>query len=148
LNMLEALVQQPDAANMLRSDIRLLAFTAFAEMPVSYTQFTRVMPSSSQNEKYLRDAAIGRLPKVRSGEPSPYLLSSFEGGAEIQHVPYRGRVQILGDDLRFDRIGKIRQTAALLGRSARATEEAEVYDVITTSANYTRNKTTNDNDVM
>lgn len=148
LGLLEALVQQPDAANMLRSDMKFLAFTAFAEMPVTYPEFTRTVPSSNEIEYYLRDAAMGRIPRVRSGEASPYLLSSFEGSAAIRNFAYRGRVKVLGDDIRFDRIGKIRQTAELLGRSARVTEEAEVYDVITTPANYTRSNTTGDNDVQ
>lgn len=148
LSLLEALVQQPDAANMLRDDIRFMAITAFAEMPITYPAFTRTMPSSNEIEYYLRDSAMGRIPRVRSGEASPYLLSSFEGSAAIRNFAYRGRVKVLGDDIRFDRIGKIMQTAALLGRSGRVTEEAEVYDVITTTANYTRAATSGDNDIQ
>lgn len=148
LKLMEALVQQPDAANMLRSDIRFMAFTAFAEMPVTYTQFTKTVPSDNEVEAYLRDAALGRIPRVRSGEASPYLLSSFEGEAKIENFAYRGRVKVLGNDIRFDKIGKIRQTAELMGRSARVTEEAEVYDVVTTSSNYTRSNTSGDNDVQ
>lgn len=147
MTLKEALVQQPDASNMLRSDFRFLAFSRYAAMPVTYPQFTREQPSSKPEEYYLRDAAVGRLPRVRSGEPAPRLLSSFEGSAVIQNFKYDGIVSILGDDILYDRIGKIRQTAEMLGRSARATEEAECYNVITTAANYTRNSTTGDNDV-
>ncbi len=148
LPLLEALVQQPDAANMLRSDIRFMAFTSYAEMPITYSQFVTVMASNKPEEYYLRDSGMGRIPQVKSGDASPYLLSSFEGSAVIRNQMYRARVKILGDDIRFDRIGKIGQTAALMGRSARVTEEAEVYSVITTTANYTRTATANDNDIQ
>lgn len=148
LPLVEALVQQPDAANMLRDDVRFMAFTGYAEQPITYPQFTTAMPSNKPEEYYLRDSAIGRIPRVKSGEASPYLLSSFEGSAKISNFAYRARVKILGDDIRFDRLGKIRQTSALLGRSARITEEAEVYDVITTTANYTRSATAGDNDIQ
>lgn len=147
LKLAEALVQQPDAGNMLRQDFKFLAFTAFRDMPRTIDGFIMRETSSKPEEYYLRDAGMGLIPRTRSGMEAPALLSSFEGSAVVQNFRYSGKVSVLGDDIRFDRIGKIRQTATLLGRSSAATEEAEVYKVLTDSNNYTRNSTTNDNDL-
>lgn len=147
LPLAEALVQQPDASNMLRQDFRYVAFTAFSEMPTTYGQFCDVMSSSKPEEYYLRDAAMGVIPRSRSGEQAVRLLSSFEGSAVVQNFRYAGIVSVLGDDILFDRIGKITQTAQMLGRSARMTEETEVYRIVTTTANYTRTAAAGDNDI-
>lgn len=147
LKLAEALVQQPDAANMLRQDFKFLAFTAFSQMPRTIDGFVKRETSNKPEEYYLRDAGMGLIPRTRSGAAAPRLLSSFEGSAVIQNFRYSGAVEVLGDDIMFDRIGKIRQTAAFLGRSGAATEEAEVYKVLTTAGNYTRNSTTGDNDI-
>jgi len=48
---------------------------------------------------------------------------------------------------RFDQVGKVRQIAQQVGRSFRMGEEFQVYNVLTTATNYTRNSTTGDNDV-
>jgi hypothetical protein len=146
-SLAEALVQQPDASNLLRQDFKFLAFTAFSQMPRTIDAFVTRETSTKPEEYYLRDAGMGLIPRTRSGMEAPRLLSSFEGSAVIQNFRYSGAVEVTGDDIRFDRIGKIRQTAALLGRSAAATEESEVYNYITTTTNFTRNSTTGDNDV-
>lgn len=143
----EAFVASPDAANMLRDGIRYLAFAAYQGTPVTWDQFTRVMTSSREQEEYLRDATLGTLPRVPSGSEVPSLQSGFEGGVIIKNFRYAGQVEVKGDDIRYDRLGKIAQIAPELGRAARATEEKQVYIDITTTANYTRNSTTGDNDV-
>src|SRR5690554_4510538 len=38
--LLEAMLTNPDAANILRQDIRMVAFTAFNQMPRSFAPFT------------------------------------------------------------------------------------------------------------
>lgn len=146
-NLLEAFVNTPDAASLLRDGIRYLAFTAFNEMPRSFGSFTSVFPSNRQHEEYLRDAGIGTLPRVQSGDEAPMLLSGFDGGVKIENYRYAGMIEVTQDDIRFDRIGKLRQVAPELGRAARMTEEAAVYAAITTTGNFSRNSTTGDNDV-
>jgi hypothetical protein len=143
----EALLTNPDAANILRQDIRKLAFDAFNANPRTFGGFTEIMPSNMPEEEYLRDAAIGVIPRAPSGSPAPEMKSDFEGGIEVPNNLYRFIVKILGDWIRFDKIGKIRQVAQEMGLSGRMTEEYEVYSVITTAGNFTRNSTTNDNDV-
>lgn len=147
LTLREALIQQPDAGNLLRDGIRAIAFAEYQTMPVTYPLFTRVESSSKKEETFLRDGMIGRIPRVRSGEPAPKLTRRFDGGVTIVNHKYDALAEVLGDDIRFDRLGVIRQTAELMGRSGRITEEAEVYGVITDTANYTRTKTGGDNDI-
>lgn len=147
LTIKEALLTQPDAAEILRTGIRFLAFDRFRRMPPSYGGIIMAEPSSKPEEEYLRDASIGRLPKAPSGTPAPELGSSFEGGVKIPNDLYRGIFRILGDWIKFDQIGKIRQTANAAGRALAMTREFAVYSALTTAGNYARNSTTNDNDV-
>jgi len=145
--LLEAMLTNPDAANILRQDIRMVAFTAFNQMPRSFAPFTDFVNSNNPEESYLRDAAIGVLRKAPSGTPAPRVQTGFEGDANIVNNLYRAIVEILGDWIRFDKIGKIRQVSQEMGLAGRFTEEAVGYQYITNTANYTRNSTTNDNDV-
>lgn len=143
----EAFVQTPDAGNMLRDAIRYLAFSRYAELPAGWEAFTMSETSARPQEEYLRDAAIGVIPKYKSGEPTQIVKSSFEGGVIIKNDQYRALVEIAMDEMRFDRIGKIRQIAQELGRAGRMTEAKAAFDVLTTTGNYNRAATTNDNDV-
>jgi hypothetical protein len=147
ITLREAFLSNPDAANILRNDIKYIAFTTFAQMQRSFEGFVRFENSSRPQEEYLRDAAIGALPIVPSGTVAQELQSNFEGGTIVANNRYAGIVSVLGDWVRFDQIGKIRQVAEELGRSGRLTEENAVYSVITTTGNFSRNSTTNDNDV-
>lgn len=147
IGLKEAFLTYPDAANILRTDVRYLAFSKFKEMPRTFEAFTSFTNSNKPQEEYLRDAAIGVIPKAPSGTEAPTLVSNFEGGTIIVNNFHRGRVPILGDWIRFDQIGKIRQLAIELGRAGRQTEEDEVYKYISTAANYNRNSTTNDNNI-
>lgn len=145
--MIEAMLTNPDAANILRQDIRMVAFTALNAMQSSYTGFTDVIPSDKPEEQYLRDAAIGVLQPAPSGTEAHRSKTGFEGGTRIPNVLYRHIVEILGDWIRFDQIGKIRQVSAEMGLAGAMTNEATVYGSIRNTANYTRNSTTKDNDI-
>lgn len=146
LSLAEAWVLSPDAANLLRDGVRYLAFSGYQEMNAEWEQLARIESSNRPQEEYLLDASVGTLPKVRSGENVPEVLSSFDRGIIIKNDMYAGIVSITGDDIRFDRLGKIRQIAPTLGRAARQTEAEAVYSVITTTGNYTRTATAGDND--
>lgn len=147
VRMIEAMLTNPDAANILRQDIRMVAFTALNMMPRSFAGFTDFISSDLPEESYLRDAAIGVIPPAPSGQPAPRVATGFEGDSNIVNVLRRAIVEILGDWIRFDKIGKIRQVSQEMGLAGRLTEEAVVYQYITNTGNYTRNSTTNDNDI-
>lgn len=147
VDLLEAFVASPDAATLLRDGVRFLSMLAYAELPSTFAPFTTMQGSDRQQEEWLRDSIMGTLPRVKSGDETPMLRSGLEGGALIKNYSYAGLVEVTGDDIRFDRLGKIRQAAPELGRSGRMTEEVAVYTDITTTANFSRNSTTKDNDV-
>lgn len=147
MSLREAFMTNPDAANMLRSDIRFLAFERYAAMQRTFEPFTWMQNSNKPEEEYLRDSTFGVLPKVPSGTVAPELVADFEGGVKIANHRYGGIASVTGDMIRFDQIGKIRQIASGLGRAGRMTEEHAVYSYLTTTGNYVRNSTTKDNDI-
>ena len=147
INLEEALLGYPDAAEILRTGIRFLAFDRMKTMPPTYTSIVNSQPSSKPQEEYLRDSAIGSLPVAPSGTPASSLTSGFEGGVTVVNNLYRGLFEILGDWIKFDQIGKIRQTADSIGRALAMTREKGVYYQLTTTGNYTRTQTAGDNDV-
>lgn len=116
-------------------------------MPKIWPMVAQQEQSDRPQEEYLRDATIGVIPRVPSGQPVPFIQSAFEGATTVKNHLYRVGVKVNGDDILFDRLGKIRQIAQELGRAAAVTEDYEFFVDITTTANYTRNSTTNDNDV-
>src|SRR3972149_2481112 len=147
MSLLEAWLDKPDAANLLRSDFRLLAFATMDRMARTWQLIAQQETSNKPEEEYLRDAHFGAVPPAPSGTPVSFVKTSFEGASKIANVLYRMGVEIPGDDIKFDKLGKVRQVAQALGRSAILTEESTFYAMLTTTGNYTRNSTTNDNDV-
>lgn len=145
--LLEAFVLQPDAANLLRDGIRFLAFSSYAGITPTWRLLARIEQSNRPEEEYLRDAAMGIIPLSPSGSEVKFANSGFEGGVKIVNAMHRMGVKVLGDDIRFDRLGKIRQIAFEMGKSQVTTEEYDFYSDITTTGNYARNSTTNDNDI-
>ena len=146
VNMLESSLTTPDAAEILRQDIRFLAFSAFAQMPTSFSGFTWEQSSTNPEESYLRDAGAGVIPQAPSGTPAPKAQLSFEGGANVKNFLHRLIYDFPMDLFRFDKIGMIRQTTSKMGRAASMTLENAVYSYLTTTANYGRADTTGDND--
>lgn len=146
LPLLEAVLSNPDSANILRQDLRLLAFNAYNNMERTFAAFTTFETSNKPQEEYLRDAALGVMSPAPSGTEAPRAKFGFEGGTTVVNTLYRLIVEILGDWIRFDQISKLRQVAPAMGLSGRMTEEHTVWKYIRDTANYTRNSTTNDND--
>lgn len=146
-SLMEAALNTPDAAEILRTGIRFLAFSKFDQMQPTFNQICSVVSSTKPQEEYLRDAAVGQLPIAPSGTDAPEVVTGFEGGTTIVNNFYRGLFSVLGDWIRFDQIGKINQFANILGRSLASTREKAAYAVLTTATNYGRNSTTLDNDV-
>lgn len=147
MSLSEAALNNPDSAEILRTGIRFLAFERFKQIEPTFTGIVNFTNSSKPQEEYLRDAAVGTLPLAPSGTDAPELVTSFEGGVTIQNNFYRGLFSVLGDWIRFDNIGKIRQLSGIMGRALAMTREDAVYSALTTTGNYGRNSTTKDNDV-
>lgn len=132
--------------DLLRQGVKFDVFSAYGEPAVSYPTWTNVVSSNKQQEEYLRDSGIGMLPVVNEGEPYPEAATNLDGGTIIKNYK-RGFVLPVTEEMQmFDQLGKVRDMAQQMGRAARLTEEQAAFDVLTTTANYTRNSTTDDND--
>lgn len=133
----------PDA---LRLGLQVDLFSSYNEQPVTYPQFVRMVDSTKQQEEYLFDSAVGLPPIVAEGQPYPEITTDFDSGLIIKNAK-RGFILAVTEEMqRFDQVGKVREMPELLGRAMRREEEQRVMDVVSTSGNYTRNSTTNDND--
>ena len=143
----EALSNDPQAQNLLRDGLRYHVFQGFARMPSKASMVTQFFPSNKPEEYHLNDGAYGTLPKVPSGSETPNMVRSQESRVRIQNDRYAGIQPITGDEIRFDSIGQIQQTAMLMGGAARSTIDAETFRVITTAANYTKTMAAGYNDV-
>lgn len=133
--------------DLLRQGIQFDAFSGYNEMPVTYPLWARVVDSNKQMEEYLKDAALGIAPVVDEGEQYPEAPVNLNDGVKITNHK-RGYIVTVTEEMqKFDQVGKVRQLGDSIGRSLRLTEEQAAMDVLTTAGNYTRNSTTNDNDV-
>ena len=143
---LEAALQMPDSANILRQDLRYMAFSRYAKEPRDFEAFSWMQDVDMPEVEYLRDASVGVIPRANSGTPAPQMITDFEGGTIIANKLHRGLFTFPMDLFRFDQIGKIRQITDEMGRAAALTMMSHIYTYLTTTGNYTRNSTTNDND--
>ena len=143
----EALINAPDAANDLRDAVRYIAFEAYTNMRTYYEAVTKPMPSSKQSEYYWRGGAFGRLNKTPSGQTAPNINKKSEGRAYIRNERYANIVEITGDNLRFSEVGIYDDIAEELGQAAKSTIDSVVFEVITDTSNYTRSAANDDNDV-
>ena len=116
-------------------------------MPSKTEMVTQFFPSNKPVEYHLNDGAYGTLPQVPSGSVTPNMVRSQESRVAIHNNRYAGIQQITGDEIRFDSIGQIQQTAMLMGGAARSTLDAETFRVITDATQYTKTMTLGYNDV-
>lgn len=133
----------PDA---LRQGIQFDVFSGYNETPTTYGSFCQVTTSTKQQEEYLKDAGLGIAPVVNEGEDYPAAAVDLNDGVIIRNYKRGFTVPVTEEMRRFDQLGKVRDLAYNMGRSLRITEEYAVMAVLTTTANYTRNSTTKDND--
>jgi hypothetical protein len=132
--------------DLLRSGIQFDAFTSYNETPVVWNQIARTVTSNSNQEEYMKDAALGIAPIVFEGAPYPEVVVSTGDSVIVRNYKRGYIIPVTEEIMRFDKLGKVRQIADLVGRSIRLTEEVAVMDVLTTSSNYTRTLAAGDND--
>lgn len=135
----EAAVGEISVANfpdLLRMGVQFDALTGFNETPTVYEQLVRVKPSRKQQEEYQDDEGIGLLPVVPEGQPFPEAAVSLGDGTIIRNHKRGMIIPVTMEAQIFDELGKVRETADLLGRAARMTREQAVMNVFTTTTNY------------
>lgn len=133
----------PDA---LRMGIQFDAFASYAETPTTYQQFVRTVNSDKQQEEYLFDSPVGLPPIVAEGMEYPEAVTDFDSGVTIRNHKRGMKISVTEEMQMFDKVGKVRELAELVGRSMRLGEEQDVMNVVTTTGNYTRTNTAGDND--
>jgi len=137
----------PNFPDLLRSGIQFDAFSSYNGVPITYPMFTAMMNSNKMQEEYLKDSALGIAPVVGEGEDFPMAAINLDSGVTIKNHKRGFIIGVTEEMRRFDQTTKVRQIAQAIGRSLRITEEYAAYTALTTSGNYTRNSTTNDNNV-
>lgn len=130
--------------DLLRQGIQFDAFTSYNETPTTWQSIARFVTSNGMQEEYMKDAAMGIAPIVTEGQPYPEVTVATGDGVIVKNYKRGYLVPITEEIMRFDKLGKVRQLAELIGRSIRLSEELAVMDVLTTSANYTRTSADND----
>lgn len=132
---------------LLRQGVRFDSFLSYKGQTVTWPLFCPQMPSTKQKEQWLKDAGLGVPPIVHEGQDYPEAALDLDSDVTIQNYKYGYKLRVTEEMRRFDQVNKVRQIAQQVGRSFRMGEEHEVYKVLTTTSNYTRNSTTGDNDV-
>lgn len=130
--------------DLLRQGVQFDAFTSYNETPVTWPSFARLVPSNDIQEEYMKDAAMGIAPVVTEGQPYPEVTVQTGDGVIVKNYKRGYLIPITEEIMKFDKLGKVRQIAELVGRSIRLTEELAVMDVLTTAANYIRTSADND----
>lgn len=133
--------------DLLRQGLSVELFTSYREAPSTYGSFVMSVDSNKQKEEYVRDVGIGMPPIVPEGSPFPEIAVGVGDGLVIANYK-RGYIITITEEMqRFDQVGKVRDLPLYMGRAFRFREEYDVYNVLTTSGNYTRSNTAGDNDV-
>jgi hypothetical protein len=137
----------PNFPDLLRQNVSFTSFNSYNGTPVTYPMLVDESPSNKQQEEYLKDAAIGIAPVVAEGEDYPEAAINLDSGLIIKNYKYGFVIGVTEEMRRFNQTSKVTQLAESIGRSLRMTEEYQFYATLTTTDNYTRNSTTDDNDV-
>lgn len=133
--------------SLLRLGFKQILFNTFNDFPTTYQDWVQVTTSDKQGEDYLEMNSLGVLPTVPEGTLYPEVGGSIDRAVRIANNKKGMIFAITREMIKFDKTNQMKQFPQDLGRSAKQTLEADCYSVLTTSGNYVRNSTTNDNDV-
>ncbi len=132
---------------LLRDGMKGIMFDEYNQQPSTWQQLAKVVPSDKPAEDYVENNQLGLLPPVGELQAFPEVDGSMDRVIRIVNTK-RGMIWAVSREMvRFDRLNMIMQYVENLGRAAKLTQEQAVYSVLQTTANYTRNSTTGDNDV-
>jgi hypothetical protein len=132
---------------LLRDGLRAIMFDSYAGVAQTWQLWAQTQQSDKLAEDYLEESGIGILPEVGEGTAYPFIMQELDRTVSIANSKRGGRIKVTEEMIAFNRVGVLRQQAQMLGRSMAVTKEQLAYNLLTTGANYTRNSTTNDNDI-
>lgn len=142
---IEEAVGTSEFPTLLRDGIRPILFDAYNMMPQTYQQWAATMQSDKPEENWLEGSTVGYPPIVGEGDSYPETDLALDRTVRIVNQKRGHILTITREMVMFDRVNQIQQQIADLGRALAAGHEQAAYDVLTTSGNYVRNSTTNDN---
>lgn len=122
--------------DLLRAGVTFDVFSGFNETPTVYEQLVRVVPSNQQQEEYADDVGLGLPPIVLEGQDYPIVAPAIGGGKIIRNFKRGYLMEVTEEIQKFDKWGKVRDSANSMGRALRRGRDQSVMDVITTTANY------------
>ena len=122
--------------DLLRMGVRFDVFGGFNETPTVYDQLVRRVPSNSFQEEYADDAGLGLPPIVLEGQDYPTVTPTLGGGKIIRNYKRGFLIEVTEEIQKFDKWGKVRDIANQIGRAHRVGRDQEVFNVLTTTANY------------
>lgn len=132
---------------ILRDGIRSIVYSSYAGQPTTWQQWVTQMSSDKPAEDWVEESQIGELPVVAEGTPFPEFKLNLDRTLQIKNQKFGGIINVTEEMIRFNRLNILKNFADQLGRSAANTRDVACYSVLTTAGNYTRNSTTNDNDI-
>lgn len=132
---------------LLRDGLRAILFDSYAGVPQTWNLWAQTVQSDKLQEDWLEDSGIGLLPKVGEGSPYPHIMRDLNRFVTIANEKRGAIISVTEEMVVFNRTNLISQQATALGSAMARTKEQDAYNVLTTAGNYTRNSTTNDNDI-
>jgi phage major head subunit gpT-like protein len=132
---------------LLRDGIKPRFFERYAATPTTWQQIVQVEQSDRMEEDYLKDAGLGVAPIVSENDSYPEVKMDLDSVVTIRNNKRGYIISVTEEMIYFDRIGVIRQIVDKQARSMAVTKQQLVFNMLTTTGNYTRNSTTGDNDV-
>ncbi len=122
--------------DLLRMGIQFDLFSGYAERPTVYQQIARVVQSNDHQEEYGFDEGIGLPTIVAEGQEYPSVSPTLGGGKIIKNFKRGMLIAVTEEIMKFDKVGKVRDTAGNVGRAFRMGREQSVMNVLTTTGNY------------
>lgn len=144
---LEEAANTADFPVLLRDGLKQILFNSYAELPTTYQEWVAMETSNKAEEYYVEMNRLGTLPIVPEGGPYPEVDVSVDRAIAVRNNKRGYIFAITREMIKFDRSNQMRQMAGDMGAAAKQTREEQAYAVLSTTANYTRNSTTGDNDI-
>lgn len=132
---------------MLRDTLRPRFFERYASTPTTWQKVVEVTQSNRMEEDYLKDSGLGIAPIVGENAAYPEAQMDLDSVVTIRNDKRGYIIGVTEEMIEFDRTGIIAQIADKVARSMAVTKQQIVFNMLTTTTNYTRNSTTGDNDV-
>jgi hypothetical protein len=132
---------------LLRLGLKQILFDSYDSTPTTFQEWCKMETSDKPAEDYLEMNRFGTLPFVGEGDPYPDADVAVDRAVRVANAKYGMKFGITEEMIKYDKSNQIKQFPTDMGEAAKQTQEATAYSSLTTAGSYTRNSTTNDNDI-